>query len=293
MTTINKKTRLLNFFRRALMYPFFEKILIAIIKSKFPLSKFIEKIVPSNYLYPAESIRSANVNGVNLTLDISEYINHWVYFNLADKGYEELIRLSSHSSLIFDVGANIGFTALSMAKKGNVESVVHAFEPDLYNFSKLKVNTLLNPESEVILNNIGLGAKNDRLKLVIDTPDNLGGNRIKREATEDFNWVTITTIDNYCEEHSLDAVDLIKIDVEGFEYNVLKGSMRLLESCKPIIFIEVDDNNLRKQGSSAEELISFLELRYNNISIAGSGKAISSQNNFTDCHFDAIAKDEN
>ena len=150
--------------------------------------------------------------------------------------------------IILDIGANIGFTALSMAKRSGAKSKVFAFEPDPYNYTQLKENTALNQSLKVNIYNIGLGSKKDQLKLAINTANNRGGNRIKSDVTENYNLVEIVKVDDFVSENNVANIDLVKIDVEGFELNVLKGAENSIIKYSPVLFIELSDNNLKEQG---------------------------------------------
>lgn len=61
----------------------------------------------------------------------------------------------------------------------------------------------------------------------------------------------------------------------------------------PILFIEVDDNNLKKVESSAKELIALIEELGYDITNANDNSKVSSKDNFTNCHFDIICKAKN
>ncbi len=287
MTTkkLNIKTRLFNGIRRLLMFRAAENKLSGAIRHG---NNFAAKLAPNYYQYPKKSIRKTSINGVQLETDLSDYIGHFVYFGFADPGFERLVKLPVKGGTILDVGANIGYTALTLASNNDLPVV--AFEPDPYNFSVLKKNCALNRQLKVNPVNLGLGSQKDRLKLAVVTPDNLGGNRISASAGKDFNLVDITTIDYYCSESAITDVGLIKIDVEGFEMEVLKGAVRTLTENRPSLFIEVNDNNLKEQGSSARELIAFLEPNYTILEDAASGNHIRSSQDFSNCHFDLIAR---
>ena len=70
--------------------------------------------------------------------------------------------------------------------------------------------------------------------------------------------VTATTIDALVDLHNLDP-GFLKIDVEGSEHRVLRGCTETLRKCRPVILSELTDSLLRANGSSAAEVISFLE----------------------------------
>jgi len=283
------KQQILNFFRRFLRKPFFERILIKNIQSNSILSNICIKLTPGNHLYPKKTFRNINKNGVFFNVDISDYIGHYLYFGFKDLGIQELFRISKDQNVIFDVGANIGFTCLTMSNPSSTKAKVYAFEPDEFNYNQLISNCKLNEGFNIIPENIGLGETERSAKLVINSPDNLGGNRISNDATEDFSTIKITTIDLYCTEKNINHLDLIKIDVEGYEFNVLKGAIKTIETFKPILFIEVDDENLKLQDSSAKILIEFLEVYYSKIYDASTKIQLNSSDNFNNCHIDIVA----
>lgn len=285
---INTKVRIFNIFRSVFKINVMGELLARSIRSNNFLSNFLSKLAPNNYQYPKNTYRKTKINGISLNLDISDYIGHYIYFGFKDAGFKELINLSKNKHIIFDIGANIGFTALNMAN-ATTGNKVYAFEPDPFNYQRLEGNLNLNKEIIVYPNKIGLGDAENKLKLAVITEDNLGGNRIDSTAETNFNWVVISTIDVFSKNNSVPKVDLIKIDVEGFEYNVLKGGVNCIINDRPTFFIELDDENLKLQNSSAKELVSFLENYYSKIYDAESKSKITSNDDFTNCHMDIVA----
>ena len=102
--------------------------------------------------------------------------------------------------------------------------------------------------------------------------------------------VNIDTVDHTIRKKNINQVSLVKIDVEGFEMNVLKGAELLILNDSPIFFIEINDNNLSRAGSSAKEVITFLANKQYKVSIAESNEVIDENYEFSNCHFDIIAK---
>jgi hypothetical protein len=78
--------------------------------------------------------------------------------------------------------------------------------------------------------------------------------------------------------------------VEGFELKVLKGAEGLIRNRHPHMIIEVDEENLRRQGDSAAELVSFLEKHYSSIINVENGQPVNSSTNFEGCHFDILVR---
>ena len=138
---------------------------------------------------------------------------------------------------------------------------------------------------------LGLGNENRPMNIEIRSMSNRAGNRIAPAGSGATRMVEVVRLDDFSLARELPRVDLIKIDVEGYELNVLRGAMDLLKKHRPILFVELDDNNLIDQGDSALTLIRFLgEVGYKEISHALDESKITTNTNFTNCHFDIIAK---
>jgi len=286
---MGKKTQILDFFRRAFRNPACENVIRSMISS-VTFGGLGTRLAPNYTLYRPGTMRSFQSNGGCFQVDISDYIGHRSYFGFSDPGFDELLLLAHGKQTVFDIGANIGFTAITMSKRLSINGTVYAFEPDPFNFCRLSKNIELNPEATIFQQKQGLGSEKTELKLAVVTPHNLGGNRIVQDAVSDFTLVPITTLDDFCAEHGVERVDLIKIDVEGFELNVLQGGETVISRDLPDIFIEINDDNLTQHGNSAREVLEFLEALYATLYNAETKKPIRATDDFTKCHFDLVAK---
>ena len=244
---------------------FAERIFILCLRTKI-IPKFIVKLLPINRLYSNNTIRNIKRNGIRYKLDISDY-QAWLLYFLSDNDSSfHVLRYLGESQVIIDIGGNIGQTSL-VINANRVECVnnfkIICFEPYPENFNKLLTNINLNSNIQNIkLENIGLGDKNSQVEMFKECISNSGGNRIVYDPaknTEGIEVVQITTLDNYLESNNIEKVDFVKIDVEGFEYSVLKGAIKTLRKSKPKLYIELDNANLKKQGSSSAEMISLLK----------------------------------
>lgn len=125
--------------------------------------------------------------------------------------------------------------------------------------------------------------------LSIIDENNLGMNKIVPVANNiKGSYIDIITIDEYVKEKNIKNIDLIKIDVEGFEMNVLLGGKNSINRFKPKLFVELDNNNLKEQGFSAKEIISFLENKNYNIVNAETLMQVKVSDDFENCHYDII-----
>lgn len=140
---------------------------------------------------------------------------------------------------VYDVGAYIGLLTIFFAKKVGARGRVIAFEPNPESFSKLLITTARYPN--VTPFNLGLGNKHEKLTLIASAHSRATGTvepTIKREITTHAHkeWnVQIVPLDTL---HNLPPPHFVKIDVEGFEYNVLEGMKSTILSHKPMMCIE-------------------------------------------------------
>jgi len=280
------KVRLLNLFRNFFRIPPIEAALASLTTGKAPDS-FISKFVPNPYQYRKETFRIMERDGIKMKLDISDYVGHYVYFGFKESSMEDLFALCMPGANVLDIGTNIGWTLQNLAKRSGT-GIVFGFEPDPYNYVRCNENVSLNNFENVTVFPIGLSDVNAQLTMEMRTPSNRGGNRIATTGTGYA--VDVVRLDDFEPVTKLTRVDVIKIDVEGYELHVLKGAEVTLRKYLPALFIEVDDNNLRDQGSSAEKLIRFLiDIGYSRITGADNGVVVKITDSFSNCHFDIIA----
>jgi FkbM family methyltransferase len=134
-------------------------------------------------------------------------------------------------SVILDIGANIGVWTINLARQNRQ---VHCFEPFFPSYLALCGNIFLNKvENNVLVYNCALTNTTDK-KLYISNNEanNIGGVMLVEhpEGAE----INLKTIDSL----NLQRLDFIKVDVEGHEYNVLKGGEETIKKYKPVIFFE-------------------------------------------------------
>lgn len=285
---ITAKTKVLNVFRSIFKIPVLEKTLASVTNNKSTTS-FITKLIPNNYQYSPESYRIITRNGISFKVDLYDYMGWLIYFGIRDEARSQLYRLLNNENLIvFDVGTNIGETLLNFAKL-IPNGQVHGFEPDKLNYDRCSENLKMNSFKNIQLNNLGLGSEAGQFFIKTDTHSNRGGNKISSEFIENnTEVVNIVTLDQYMIDKQIAKIDLIKIDVEGYELHVLKGATEVIKKSKPVFFIELDDNNLKEQGHSAKALIRFLSEHHYSIINSETNRIITEQLDFTDCHYDII-----
>lgn len=159
---------------------------------------------------------------------------------------EELLDLKlsvPNKSIIVDVGANVGNHAVFFSKVYKANKVV-LFEPNPTAIECLRKNIELNDLDSVCdLRHLGLALGAKEGKADICHPEHLSGNLGAASIRpSDFGSVNVCPADQLLVD--IEYIDLIKIDVEGFELEVLAGFNTLIHKFKPVIYVEVSDENL-------------------------------------------------
>jgi len=133
---------------------------------------------------------------------------------------------------IFDVGANTGQSALRFSGAFPT-SDIYSFEPVPDTFAALKQNT--SGIRHVRTFQCAMGAKPDRAKIFLG--DVSQKNSMVAETGKSVD-VEVKTIDGFCDENGIKAIDFLKIDVEGFEFQVLDGAAKMLDGHVKFIYCE-------------------------------------------------------
>ena len=136
--------------------------------------------------------------------------------------------VASHSSpVVFDVGANIGQSAIWFSKSFP-NARIYAFEPVPSVFKRLAREVAGRREIETL--NLACGERNERIRIpsltseLIQTVQVLSGRADAAEGDE----IEVTTIDSFCEARGIASIQILKTDTEGYDLTVLKGALRML-----------------------------------------------------------------
>ncbi|HEY0710850.1 MAG TPA: FkbM family methyltransferase [Polyangia bacterium] len=258
-----------------------------------PPNSLLAKLVPDHTFYNPPHYRKIVRNGLQFELDISDYMQWCAYFGIATEPREALYGLANAGMCVIDVGTNVGETVLNFSKRVGAAGVVHGFEVVPSTYERCRRNLDLNGISNVVLNNVGLAHQKGRFPIEKPSVRNSGGDRLGTvemggELTGET--VEVTTLDDYVAAKHISRIDLIKVDVEGFETNVLRGAMVTLSKFRPALFVEVSDGSLRRQGSSGSELIAFLTAQGYECRHAETGATVDAAYGFAGQHFDVIAR---
>jgi FkbM family methyltransferase len=205
----------------------------------------------------------------------SATFERWLYLRLhrlGRMGRDEsaaLGRIVRPGMTVLDVGGNLGLYTLLLSRLVGPAGRVVSFEPDPDLFALLQRNISLNGCTNVEAHNLALGRQHDRLvlrRMILNSGDNTlgaGGSGLFRREIE----TEVVALDEYLP--SLQP-DLVKIDVQGWELEVLRGMERTLAAIPaPALYLEFWPEGFRRAGCTAEDLVDWLHARGYHLHLAG------------------------
>jgi FkbM family methyltransferase len=162
--------------------------------------------------------------------------------------------------VVFDVGANVGQT-IDLFRGAIIQPIIHAFEPSQQTFRALHDKYSAIPD--LYLNNFALGAEPGVLEFIENThptmssflePGAASWGEIKQRVQ-----VNVKTVDDYCADLGVDAIDILKLDTQGFDLKVIEGSNRLLAQHRiHLIYMEIIFSEMYKGLPRFDEIFGFL-----------------------------------
>jgi FkbM family methyltransferase len=226
----------------------------------------------SNLLKPSDKLKASIKEGIVWLSDediaIYTSADNYIEWTILSTGtYEDeinkLIRISLKNGCnALDIGGNIGLQSIRMSQCVGQTGKVYAFEPLIYLQEKLSRNLLLNKAFNVTLLPYALSNQESEADFIINKNLwNQGTFSLSNNNGDgsDKQRVFIKIGDNLPEIQNLHSLDLVKIDVEGFEYQVLLGLAKTIQKHKPRIIFEYDSNYWMSNSQKIAECWSFLQ----------------------------------
>ena len=210
-------------------------------------------------------------NGIKWNLDLDEGIDLSVYlFGTSERKISNLKTLLSEKDgtlTMIDIGANIGSVSLLLASIFK-NSKIFAIEPTDYAYNKLSNNLKLNEElkSRVFLRQLFIS--NNKKPEKVWSSWNFDKSNKKHQkhlgTLKEIKQNAYVKLDQFIKDENLKNIDFIKLDVDGYELDVLISGEDFLIKNKPIIFIEIAPYLYPEFGYNCQELINFIQrLNYN------------------------------
>lgn len=148
--------------------------------------------------------------------------------------------LTKEDHCVLDIGANIGCTAIFFGEKAKQ---VYCFEPSPSTFTFLEANVSNAGHNNVTCVNVGLGKLELESELTFAPNNRSGGfvsNQIQASAGHVVEKIKIIRGDDFIRANDIPKIDFIKIDVEGFEMDVIEGMRSSIEKFQPVVALELN-----------------------------------------------------
>lgn len=155
--------------------------------------------------------------------------------------------------VVIDCGANHGFSTVLFAKWVGSQGKVYAFEPSSHNMAILKANLRLNSIQNVICHQVAVGASAGGVSISSHPNASVV---LDRNGVDSLEKVRLVTLDDIV---GAEAPNFLKLDVEGFEHEVLKGARRVLGSA-PRLDLELHVAFYRDKKGELREVFDMLPL---------------------------------
>ncbi|MEM2002304.1 MAG: FkbM family methyltransferase [Candidatus Methanomethylicaceae archaeon] len=212
------------------------------------LAKLAWRLDPVEFVHVVPS-------GYRFSICLADYGDVAIYSGTADlEDAHWVCEYLEPGDVVFDVGAHVGLFSIMCAKHVAPTGIVVAFEPVPRFITKLKRNLVLNEVTNVRVVPCALSDRRGEFEMYLDHDASSLFIRTGRKEL-----VSVNTLDEFLEEHpELRAVKLIKLDVEGAELPVLKGSCETIKKVRPILLIELFPSRQIKAGFSCEEVFDFV-----------------------------------
>ncbi|WP_192476295.1 FkbM family methyltransferase [Arthrobacter sp. AET 35A] len=167
---------------------------------------------------------------------------------------------------VIDVGAAHGMYTYPLARLVGRSGRVVAFEPQPRQRRALEVFSNFFRLHQVKVDDAALGARGGEsilvlpkfLRVPIYGHAHLEATHPRKSGPWGYRAVSVRTIDSFCDQQGLEDLAFIKVDVEGFELDVVKGAQTMIERCRPSMLIEIEDRHTARYGHTGAEVVAHI-----------------------------------
>jgi FkbM family methyltransferase len=215
----------------------------------------IKKIIYTIWdLLTFKSGRTRKISGfeIRLPLRYARYYNDG-YEKDTFEFFENIVK---PNDTILDIGAHIGLFSVFFSKKLSEKGKVICFEPTLGTFQILEETIKLNKLTNCKSVNAAIAEKSGTLSFNLTSKDGEGSNAnslVKTERSMNTTEVKVYSIDDFRRKEKLN-IDVLKIDVEGYELNVLLGAKETFLTDKPSGILALHPESIAKLGQSLDQI---------------------------------------
>ena len=238
-------------------------------KQKIALASALSSVVCSARALLGKTSRvECRRGGIRWELDLKEGIDFSIYLQggFEPRTLSDYRRMVKPGFTVLDIGANIGAHTLPLAGMVGGEGTVHAFEPTDYAFAKQQRNIALNPElaPRIRSNQMMLVGK-----VAVEKPEAIPSSWPLTQGDGDLHPVHLgryntlagaraIRLDDWAAETALERIDFVKIDVDGYEVDVLEGGSETFSRYRPRMMMEFAPYIFAERDRTFAELLAIL-----------------------------------
>ena len=192
-------------------------------------------------------------------LDANDSLHLSVHESFEDLESEIMRKNVREGDLVLDIGANIGYYSLLLAKLVGGNGKVYSFEPEPSNFALLKKNIEVNGYKNIIPIQKAVSESNRKIKFYLEK-ENFGAHKI-HNSNKKMNSIEVDSVklDSFF-KNKKQKINFIKMDIEGAEGKAIQGMQNLIKTNKNLkIILEFTPVSLRECGVGPEELFKMLK----------------------------------
>ena len=234
-------------------------------RGKLRVVNYLSQVASSNT--PMQRMTTLKYGGFKMSCDLSEMMQRQFYYFGTYFMEEENIRcwqsIARRATTILDVGANAGIYSLA-ALAVQPQATVHAFEPTPEIAKRLRETAAMNALDRLYVHETAVSARNgtavlkryrgdlgtnEGMNFIAQTPSDTGDERVQT-----------VRLDQFCTDHAIEKIDLLKVDIQGHEYAALQGAEQLIRTGRiETIFMELNWDQRSQALCPATQSVQFLE----------------------------------
>lgn len=203
-------------------------------------------------------------DGRRFCVRLNERLHHQLYFSDTYEPsetwlFEQMVQMGDS---VFDIGANFGWYTTLFARLVGGAGEVRAFEPHPRNFVELSYQCALNRCADnVHLHPLALGDEEEgTVKIYMFDALSSGHASLSPQgrADADVSQCRMTTLDRFVQDEAVSRIDVIKVDVEGYELRMLRHAGQTLSRFQPMLVLECNTDAARELGYSSNEMLNLV-----------------------------------
>ena len=217
---------------------------------------------PPLHIAPPRHRTATLPSGYRIRVNLSEMTGGDLYWGVPRLDEAERVVFASllrPGDVVFDVGENIGLYTLTALSVIGPKGEVYAFEPSPISRGLLEQTLAINEIHTVKVEPVGLSDHEGAATLYLNSQSgctSLG--ETGRGTVYGVKEIPLMTLDTYVDTRAVHRIDCIKVDVEGFEGDILAGAQKVLREQNPVLFIELDTKNKQKESNTPEKIMTTL-----------------------------------